>query len=209
MLSDFIAPETVVLLAGAALTIGYLIIHQVMLRLMVLLGTANLIGLGNLLWHQSKMAVPRAHRDIYPMFQSLPPGDFRNLVQYADRKVLQEAIQVTTEGAPVDKLYYVISGGIEVVKRGERFNMPPNLFVGEVAYITGQKSAATTCLPAGAEVLEWDVATLRARAAKRARFKLAIEAMISSDLALKVAFAVAPHRNSWVADAQAHRSQKA
>ncbi len=40
MLSDFIAPETVVLLAGAALTIGYLIIHQVMLRLMVLLGTA-------------------------------------------------------------------------------------------------------------------------------------------------------------------------
>lgn len=236
MLSDFVAPELVILVAGAVFTIGYLIINQVALRLMILLGTslyiyyyftaadtplweaiyislvmgtANLIGLGNLLWQQSNLAVPRAHRDIYALFQGLPPGDFRNLVLQAERKVLGDTVQVTTEGATAHKLYYVISGNIQVVKRGERFTMPPNLFVGEVAYLSGQPSAATTRLPAGAEVLEWDVATLRARAAKNARFKLAIQAMISSDLAVKVAFAVAPHRETWVADAAAHRAQAA
>ncbi|WP_299283375.1 cyclic nucleotide-binding domain-containing protein [uncultured Tateyamaria sp.] len=232
MLTDYVAPEVVILLAGGAFTIGYLIINQIVLRLMILLGTslyiyyyftaadtplweaiyismvmgtANLIGLGGLLWQQSKLAVPHAHRDIYPLFSSLPPGDFRDLVLRAERKVLEAPMQVTTEGVEPDTLIFVISGQIDVVKRGERFSMPPNLFVGEVAYLTQQPSAATTRLPAGAEVLIWDVAALRARAEKKSRFKLAIEAMISSDLAVKVAFAVAPHHHEWAEDAEARR----
>ncbi|MEL6465486.1 MAG: cyclic nucleotide-binding domain-containing protein [Pseudomonadota bacterium] len=236
MVSDYVAPEAVILSAGAVFTVGYLITNQIILRLMILLGTslyvyyyftaadtplweaiytsvvmgaANLIGLGSLLWHRSRFAVPAAHRDIYPLFEGLPPGDFRDLVKRAQRHVLEERIQVTTEGVMPNKLYYVISGPIHITKRGERFTMPPNLFVGEVAYATRQTSAATTRLDAGSEVLEWDVAELRHRAQKNSRFALAIEAMITKDLAMKVAFAVAPHSESWNEDAANARPRRA
>lgn len=232
MLNDMVPPEWIVLAAGAVFTIGYLIINQVILRLMILTGTvlyiwyyavasdlplweaiyisivmgiANVIGLCSLFWRSSPLAVPFAHRDIYAQFRDLPPGDFRELVTRARRYTLEQDAEITAEGAPLDSLYYVITGAIEIEKRGEVFTMPPRLFVGEVAYLSHQPSAATTRLQAGAEVLRWDVAALRARASRKSRFKLALEAMISRDLALKVAFAVAPRHGSWQDDA--HRVQ--
>ncbi|GGX54798.1 hypothetical protein GCM10007385_23930 [Tateyamaria omphalii] len=228
ILNEMVPPEWIVLAAGAVFTLGYLIINQVILRLMILTGTllyiwyyavasdvplweaiytsvvmgvANIIGLCSLFWRSSPLAVPYAHRDIYAQFQDLPPGDFRELVMRAKRYTLDQDTEVTSEGSPLASLYYVISGVIEIEKRGEAFAMPPRLFVGEVAYLSQQPSAATTWLRAGAEVLQWDVADLRARAARKSRFKLALEAMISRDLALKVAFAVAPRQTNWQDDA--------
>lgn len=224
MLNDLVPAETIVLLAGLAFTLAYLIINQVVLRLIILFGTAlyiwyywvvadaplwtaiytslamglaNLIGLASLFWRQSKLAVPRQHLDIYAQFSSLPPGDFRDLIRHATRYTLDTDTDVTHEGAPMDSLYYIISGQIRIEKRGETFSMPAGVFVGEVAYLSRQPSAASTRLGAGTEVLEWDVATLRRRAARKSRFKLALEAMISRDLAVKVAFAVAPRQDNW------------
>ncbi|WP_147103885.1 Crp/Fnr family transcriptional regulator [Tateyamaria sp. syn59] len=236
MLNDVVPPEWIVLAAGVVFTLGYLIINQVILRLMILTGTllyiwyyavaadvplweaiytsivmgvANVIGLSSLFWRNSPLAVPIAHRDIYPQFEGLPPGDFRELVVRARRYTLDADRDISTEGSAMTSLFYVISGAIQIEKRGERFVMPPRLFVGEVAYLSHQPSAATTRLEAGAEVLEWDVADLRARAARKSRFKLALEAMISRDLALKVAFAVAPRQGNWQHDAEKIRSARA
>ncbi|MEX0308752.1 MAG: cyclic nucleotide-binding domain-containing protein [Tateyamaria sp.] len=232
MLNDLVPPEWIILAAGVVFTLGYLIINQVVLRLMILSGTvlyiwyyavaadaplweaiytsivmgvANVIGLASLYWRNSPLAVPAQHRDIYPQFKDLPPGDFRELVTRARRVTLEQDTEITTEGAPVRSLYYVISGAIDIEKRGERFAMPPGLFVGEVAFLSLQPSAATTRLSAGAAMLEWDVAMLRHRAARKSRFKLALEAMISRDLALKVSFAVAPRQGHWQDDA--HRAR--
>ncbi|MEL7091047.1 MAG: cyclic nucleotide-binding domain-containing protein [Pseudomonadota bacterium] len=219
-----IRPEWIVLAAGGVFTLGYLIINQVLLRLMILIGTglyiwyywvvadaplweavftsvamgtANLIGLFSLWWRNSRLAIPAEHLDLYSHFEGLPPGDFRDLVRRARRRQISEPTDVTTEGAALGHLIYVISGDVQVEKRGEAFSMPAQVFVGEVAYMTHQPSAATTHLAAGAEILEWDVAELRIRSARKARFKLALEAMISSDLARKVSFAVAPQSGPW------------
>lgn len=221
MWETLFAAPMLVLYAGAVFTLAYLIINQVMLRITVLIGTAfyiwyyavvadtplweaiwtsiamgvaNLIGLGGLYWQQSKWAIPKRDKDLSTLFPSMPPGDFRALMHLADRFELDTPLTLTTEGAPADYLYYVVSGKISVQKMGEVFFLPPNLFVGEVAYLTGRRSAATSELDAGAEVLRWSVADLRAKSKRKTRFKLALEAMISNDLALKVAGAVAPHQ---------------
>ena len=218
-MNAWITPEFLVFLAGSAFVMGYLIINQVILRLFMLIGTslyigyyatvadtplweaiytslamglANLLGLTGLLARKSKLAIPAEHRDIYPQFDSLPPGDFRTLVKLARRHVTDAETTLAQEGAPVEKLYYILSGTIEAAKLGSRFTLPAGTFVGEVAYMTGQVSAATTVLAPGSEVLEWRVADLRHRSARSSRFKLALEAMISRDLAVKVSFAVAP-----------------
>ena len=71
--------------------------------------------------------------------------------------------------------------------------MPEGLFIGEVALVTHRNSVATTTITKGAEILEWNFADLRRKSAKSQRFKLAVDAMITQDLAHKVAAGVAPH----------------
>lgn len=218
-MGTLLTPEALVLIAGASFVLGYLTINQVLLRIFVLIGTAlyicyyatvaaeplweaiytslamgaaNLFGLMSLLAQRSRMIVPARHRDIYPQFGNLTPGDFRSLVRCADRFTTDTAIELAAEGNATENLYFLIKGSAKVRKLGAEFTLPAGTFVGEVAYLTGRKSAATTVLAEGSEVLRWRYADLYRRSAKSSRFKLALEAMIAGDLATKVSFAVAP-----------------
>lgn len=128
-----ITPQALVLAAGACFVAGYLVINQVILRLSLFLGSAlylwyyfvaadqplwdaivmsllmlvaNIIGLLGL-WLQGQIwIVPRRHRDLYMMFQSLPPGDFRNLIRHAQRITMPERQCLTREGERQTRLYF-------------------------------------------------------------------------------------------------------
>lgn len=220
-MTEYLTADTIVFAAGLAFVLGYLIINQVILRLMVLIGTglyivyysvaadeplwsaiwtsvamglANLIGLFSLFARRSKLAIPREHKDIYPRFKTLPPGDFRALVKMAKRHVISEEREITTEGERVQSLYYVLNGSSTAHKAGHSFKLPADIFIGEVAFLTGRTSSATTILQPNSEVLEWDFQALQT-ASKKDRFRLALEALISKDLASKVSLAVAPSKN--------------
>ena len=65
-------------------------------------------------------------------------------------------------------------------------------FVGEVAFLTNNNASATVVMAEEGELLCWDVNQLRSRAERDVRFRLALDAMISLDLARKVAQAGAP-----------------
>lgn len=218
MFNGVFAPDVTIYLAGGAYILGYLIINQVLLRLVFAVGTffyilyyasvaaeplwgaiytsvamgiANLIGLTALFAGRSRLVLPRAYRDIYPNFEHLSPGDFRALFRRGTRYQLAEDTLLTQEGVRPNELTYIVTGNADVCKRGETFKLPPGLFVGEVAYMLQRPSAATTMVPKGAEVITWDTNALD-KACRRLRFKLTLEAAISRDMAAKVAFAVAP-----------------
>lgn len=217
-MKTLVSPDALVLAAGLAFILGYLIINQVTLRLLCLTGTflyiwyyaiaadeplwaaiwtsvamglANLFGIASLLVRSSKIVVPREHKDIFPRFETLPPGDFRDIVKLARRYVQPERVKITDEAQQVDRLFFVLEGGAEAEKKGHSFHLPKDIFIGEVAFLTGRESSATTYLDAGSEVLEWQLSDLQ-KACKKDRFRLALEALISKDLASKVALAVAP-----------------
>jgi CRP-like cAMP-binding protein len=221
MLADLLTPSKLILAAGSFQVLSFLLINQTFLRFSMLIGSgfyiayystvadtplwdaisltsltvvAILIGLASMSARNSKLAIPRAHADLVPMFGDLLPGDFRMLVLAAKRHVLALDETVTQRGAKPDKVYFVINGDFSVTKGGHDFAMHGPTFVGEVAYLLGKNSVATTVLPAGTEVLEWSFDDLAKRARKTPRFKLALDAMISKDLAGKVALAVAPTR---------------
>ena len=214
-----IPPNVWIILAAGSYTLGYLIINQMILRTLVMAGglcyiayyltaadlplwgaifstlitlTANAIGMGALFARNMKWRVPKEHRDIYPLFQPLLPGDFRALMKSATRQVLTEETIATRLNEMPSKLYYVISGRFRAAKYDTAFTMEDNTFVGEVAYLMNSPSAATTTLPAGVEVVVWDRAEIANRSARNPRFKLALEAVMSRDLARKVGLAVAP-----------------
>ncbi|NDW53452.1 cyclic nucleotide-binding domain-containing protein [Aliiroseovarius sp. PrR006] len=211
--------DILVFAAAATFVLGYLIINQAALRIMLLIGTglyiwyyavvndtplwpaiwasgatglANLIGLSNLFIRRSKWIIPRRDVDIYPSFSALPPGDFRKLMLLARREKHAKDSVLTTVGAAVPDLYYVISGLVDVQKKDGSFTMHRGNFVGEVAFLTNEKASATVVMAEEGELLSWDANQLRARAERDARFRLALDAMISLDLARKVAQAGAP-----------------
>jgi CRP-like cAMP-binding protein len=212
-----------VLAAAATFVSGYLIINQIALRVMLLIGTglyvwyyavvadtplwaaiwasvatgtANVIGLTSLLVRKSKWSIPKRDKDLYPAFSALPPGDFRQLMLMASREKYTQGDVLTRAGASVSTLYYVISGRVEIRKRGSVFYMECGNFVGEVAFLTEKSASATTLMAEGGELLFWDVEKLRQRAARDARFRLALDAMISLDLAHKVAMAGSPNTDT-------------
>jgi len=224
MIEILTSPATLAYCAGAFYVLGLLIINQVTLRLMVLTGTgfyilyymsiaaeplweavyislliasANLFGLFSLLARNSQWAIPRAHKDIYGHFPGLPPGDFRTLLHLAERKIADQEIKLTTENAPLTKLFYIIEGETAVTKQGDNFLVPGGTFVGEVAYLMGKRASASTRLLEGAEYLEWSVLDLQNASARSARFKLALESVLSMDLAQKVSRSVAPFEAAW------------
>ncbi len=214
-----VVPDYLVACAGFIYIVAFLIINQIVLRCMLLVGsafyvayyavvageplwmaiftnigisTANFLGLLILIFSRSRLAIPKEHSDIYPVFSLLPPGDFRTLIRLGRRRVLNEDAVLTRGGAPVDTLYFVLKGEVSAEKRGETFMLPERIFIGEVGYLTRDGASATTRLAKGGEVLEWDVARLRAKAKRSARFNLALDALISKDLAAKVSRAGAP-----------------
>lgn len=216
---EVLTPTVLVTAAGGLFTLGYLIINQMVMRIVLLMGSlayiayyataadeplwgaiytsfimigANLLGMAGLALRNAKFTVPHGFDDIYPDFAPLLPGDFRALMRLARRRTMDQQTTLSREGAVLDRLYYVVSGVPVVTKMGATFPLAERIFVGEVAYLTGKGSAATTQVPAGAEVLEWDLAQLRHVAERRPRVKLALDAVISRDLARKVALAVAP-----------------
>ncbi len=219
--------EMLVYAAGACYVLGFLIINQIALRLVLMVGTgfyilyywnvadtplwdaiyisgmiglADMVGLLALKVRKSRLSIPRAHRDIYDHFPNLPPGDFRTLMRYAKRYKLDEPTKLTIEGAPMTRLFYTLSGETKITKKHDAFTMPPGIFVGEVAFLTHQRASATTLMSKGSEVLEWSAEDLRRASIKSARFKMALEATLSLDLAQKVAHSVAPKEAIWRPD---------
>ena len=224
MLDILTAPETLVYAAGVCYILGLLIINQIILRLLILLGTAfyivyyatvaadplweamfisiligfsNVYGIGVLVAGHSKLAIPRGHQDIYAHFENMKPGDFRTLMRHAKRYTVSDGKVLTQEGLSLDRLYYVISGHTEITKKDDRFHVPSGVFVGEVAYLTGSPASATTFLAPGSEVLEWSTNKLVDATTRSLRFKLALDSILSQDLARKVAHSVAPNSPVW------------
>jgi len=167
MILEMLSPTGWVTLAGGLYILGYLFINQVYLRLCMLGGSLAYIA-------------------------PLQPGDFRALVQRAKRFVVEQDMTVTQQGEQPEKVYFVIDGTFNVQKGAAEFEVYGPTFVGEVAYLLSSPSAATTVLPAGTQVLEWTLSDLITRSARQPRFKLALDAVISRDLARKVSLAVSP-----------------
>ena len=205
--------ENLVYLAGAFYVTGLAITNQIILRLLILSGTgvyviyysiisasplwpaiyvslligaANISGLTSLFIRNSRLSIPRAHADIFNDFPELPPGDFRALMKLAKRYVVTEDVQITTENEAGSKLYFIVKGSTLVRKGEKAFALPAKIFIGEIAFLLGSPSSGSVWLEEGSEVLEWQFEDLRRKCARKPRFKLALEAAISLDLAGKV-----------------------
>jgi Cyclic nucleotide-binding domain len=124
---------------------------------------------------------------LYQNFQGMTPGDFRRLCKIGTWQKAESDQILTTEGASVQQLYYVVEGELEV-KKGER-NIPvkAGIFIGEVAYLKNTPASATVVAKSGAQFMTWQHDDLKKIVTRHESLKQSLGHLLSTDLALKVA----------------------
>lgn len=207
-------PSSLVIGAGACYMLGLLFKNQIILRILILIGTAfyiyyyyiasneplwdaiytsiligisNIIGFINLLISQSPRFIAAGQMDLYNMLGGMEPGNFRKLMKIGTRRILNDDEQLTTQDTIPNKLFFILSGEVIVEKNGNKFKAGPRVFIGEISMILGTAASASVYLAKGSELVEWDRDVLFKEMAAKDSFRIAVEAIIGKDMAQKVA----------------------
>ncbi|MGB0505408.1 MAG: Crp/Fnr family transcriptional regulator [Pikeienuella sp.] len=193
---------------------GFLFRDQVVLRLLVLAGTASylayyylhpaeplwgaifassmiglatLIGLMRVLASRMPLTLNAEDRLIFDALPGLEPGEFRRLMALAERVTLGKDTLLTAEGHKPDRLHFTCAGEFAAEKDGKTFKIPPLTFVGEVSFMLDAKASATLVAESGARLVSWEVGRLRSTLSSHPDLKQAFEALLARDMAEKVA----------------------
>ncbi|MFO1032619.1 MAG: cyclic nucleotide-binding domain-containing protein [Hyphomicrobiales bacterium] len=124
---------------------------------------------------------------LFRALDTLSPGQFRKLLKLADWHVAEEPAQLTAEGEKPAHLYYILSGDVTIAKQGRSFAASPRTFIGEIAFLRGTAASATVTTPPNAHYVAWPVDALQDLFKRNEDLKNAFSALLSADMADKVA----------------------
>jgi hypothetical protein len=153
-------------------------------------GALALVNLGVIvvvIVERTTFTMTRQVASIYRSFDMLTPGQFRRMMRHGTVRTAEGPIRLTTEGMRVDKLHFVTEGGVIVTKQGRRTEIPARIFVGEIAYATGNVASATVEISPGSVWVEWDQEALRSLTRRYPALGVALVAQFNVDLLGKVA----------------------
>ena len=113
-------------------------------------------------------------------------GDFRRLMQPCSWQTLDAPLQLTEQGKPGKTLYYIVSGGATVSKSDKEIDVGDNILIGEISFSQDVPATATVHAHEGSVLISWPRKKLK-RLLKRKSLKAGFDALLSNDLAEKLA----------------------
>ena len=113
-------------------------------------------------------------------------GDFRRLMQPCSWQTLDAPLQLTEQGKPGETLYYIVSGGATVSKSDKEIDVGDNILIGEISFSQDVPATATVHAHEGSVLISWPRKKLK-RLLKRKSLKAGFDALLSNDLAEKLA----------------------
>ena len=113
-------------------------------------------------------------------------GDFRRLMQPCSWQTLDAPLQLTEQGKPGKTLYYIVSGGATVSKSDKEIDVGDNILIGEISFSQDVPATATVHAHEGSVLISWPHKKLK-RLLKRKSLKAGFDALLSNDLAEKLA----------------------
>ena len=211
--------ETSLLVHAATLTyvLGFLFRNQIALRLLVLggtvlyilyyyfhtasplwdaifgsvlIGVATTYGLIMLLHSKLPIGFSRTDREIFAKFDSLEPGQFRQLMRAGEMTFTSEFTVLTRQDQIAEKMYFVLNGAIEVRKGQTVFSVPDHSFVGEIGFVLDRPASAHAVLPNGGSFIAWDRQALAALLERKPMLRQAFNALVTQDIASKLSTSV-------------------
>jgi Cyclic nucleotide-binding domain len=124
---------------------------------------------------------------LFRNLDTLSPGQFRKLVKRGIWARAAEPTTLTTEGEPLDKLHYVLSGNVNINKAGRDLPVQPRLFIGELAFLRKRPATATVAVSAGAHYISWNYDDLEKLFLRNEELRTSMQLMLGRDMAEKMA----------------------
>lgn len=135
---------------------------------------------------RTTFALNENETQLYSVFNTLTPGQFRKIMKIAKWHEPTEPETVVSEGKKSTKIYFSMPGKVQMKKEGKEFLTKGNMFIGEVGFMLDEPASATVTLLPGTKYVEWDSQTLKKLMAKSQPLENALKAMFNYDLARKV-----------------------
>lgn len=153
------------------------------------LGIINIVLIIIIIRERTLFAMNSEEAGLFQAFSTLTPGQFRKMMKVGAWRTANSPATLTREGLPSDTLYYVVSGAMTAQKSGHSFELDPEKFIGEIAFLTGSPASATVTAMPDCVYIEWKSSDIRRLMAKSQAFENALAALFNFDLARKVAAA--------------------
>lgn len=147
----------------------------------------NVTMIGILLREHRMSLLTDNEMTLFRCLETLTPGQFRKLLKLATWHEADDPARLTGEGEMLDKLYFVLDGKVTIGKQGRIIERDPRLFIGEIAFLRDKAATATVTTSAKSLYVSWEQAELRALLKKNEDLKNAMQALLSADMADKVA----------------------
>ncbi|WP_371397722.1 Crp/Fnr family transcriptional regulator [Fretibacter rubidus] len=156
------------------------------------LGLANVYVMSKLMLERTTFRLSDAQRQLYGVFNTLNPGEFRQLLKITNWHSVDTGAEqrLTTEDKACGDLFFVLSGQIGINKGDRSFVVEPGKFIGEVSYYL-QKPATATVVVTGAQeggsYVSWSHDALETLKRKNPGIRVAVQQILSTDMAHKIA----------------------
>ena len=147
----------------------------------------NIWMIGLIVVEQRHFTLTGRERKLFDVLHDLTPGQFRQLLRLAGQGEAQAPMVITAEGQPLDRLYFVLSGRIDIEKTGRRAVMNGETFIGEIAFLLDRSATATVTLDQGCYYFVWTSEDLKKAMAAKPALGSALTAAMNRSLAMKVA----------------------
>lgn len=140
-----------------------------------------------LLLSRSDVLTTEKEKAIYRHFDKIEPGEFRKLIRLADIRTIERDETLLTLGEVPDCLYFLLNGSVEITKRNTSLKLTKPGFLGEVSIILDEAASATCIAEKGSQIIIWQRDRLLPAIQRKHYLKMALEALIATDMARKVA----------------------
>ena len=208
-----LSSDILVHIGSFLLLLAYLVRDQILLRAVIILGTIfyivyyifmeaplwsallwnvsfvviNLIMIVVIYSDKTSFVMSEKEAKLYQVFYTLSPGEFKKLLKIADWFDGSSEERITTEGEIPSRLYFIINGEALIARDDKKFIVGPNVFIGELAYLTKKPATATVKLTNKVVGISWKTTSLTKLLASNPQMKIAFDGLLNQDLAAKLA----------------------
>jgi len=160
----------------------------------VILTLANLFILFRILLERTTFALNEEEKQLFEAFEGFSPGQFRQLLKIAKWRTAEGSVELTAEKQPLSRLFFIYNGNVTAEKGDHRFTVEARNFIGEITFVLEGLPTATVTASPITRFIEWESEEIRHLMDKSPAFENAMMALLSRDLADKLATSIQPEK---------------
>lgn len=151
-----------------------------------IIGVANLWVMGLILLERTTLGMSEKMLGLYQFFPTLNPGQYRKIMRTARWIKAEEDTQISKAGLRLNHLFLIASGDMILKRDGVEVRIGEGNFVGEISYLIDGPATADVIAPAGTEFVRWERKQLSAQLEKSPALSNGLSALFNRDIARKL-----------------------